>query len=72
MTGLVGGDPWQGTRQASGKGLMLLDEFAHVLGPGNALDKLLTPAEASGCQSAVIEEGAGERKSDQDGFDGRQ
>ncbi len=70
-TGLVGGDPCPGTRQAPGKGLWL-DEFAHVLGPRNALDKLPTPSEATDGQGAVVEGAPCDRKLDQDGFYGGQ
>ncbi len=52
--------------------MLFLDEFAHVLGAGKALDKLLTPTEAPDCQGAVIEEAAGERKFDQNRFYGGQ
>jgi hypothetical protein len=69
---IASNDPSPGTSHGAGKRLLFLNEFAHVLGPGNALDKLLTPTEATNCQCAVVEEAASNRKLDQDGFYGGQ
>src|SRR5713226_2568320 len=58
--------------QVGGKGLVFLDEFAHALRPGNALDELTTPTETADSHRAVVEEATRNRKLDQYRLDRRQ